>query len=255
MLLGKQKLDILLLERLKLLSVSSKVVPVFSLTLVLVSACGRGGNGWRDSQKLCWTSCTIVHPQAVFPLCKSQSSCAWWPRKGELTPSEGLEASAKSRIKKVFPFLRAQGCWTHTLCAKAACALPHTGSHHVQVTGNQWGGNWKCQLRPAELREGLGYSQHAVFNSFSGCFPVAGVMPARVGAAFPAQCPCAGSLSEHWESRLTGEPGVGPAPVFGWQPGYWCQWCAGTLLAVLEWVLKEDMLLAWRISGVDLCIT
>lgn len=41
----------LLLGRLKLLLVSNKVVSVFSLMLLLVSADGRGGNGWRDSQK------------------------------------------------------------------------------------------------------------------------------------------------------------------------------------------------------------
>lgn len=41
----------LLLERLKLLFVSNNVVPVFPLVLLLVSAYGRGRNGWRESQK------------------------------------------------------------------------------------------------------------------------------------------------------------------------------------------------------------
>lgn len=146
----------LLSERLKLLLVSNNVVPVFSLTLLLVSACGRGGNGWRESHKPCWASCMVVHPQSVTPLCKSQSSCAWWPRKGELTPSEGLGASAKVRKKRISPFSERRdvlhsGCWGNSC----------TFTHWLTSRSSNWKPvRWKLEV-PAQTswtEEGFGSS-------------------------------------------------------------------------------------------------
>lgn len=199
-------------------------------------------------ERLPETLLNFLHPQPVIPLCKSQSSCAWQPHRRVWEHQPGSE-------NQVFPLSWSTGM-CYTLCAKAVRALSHIGSH----SGNWKPVRWKLEVptQTCWTQGGFGLSQCAVKGSFSGYFPAAAVVPARVSAAFPAQCPCAGSClsteSPGWQvSRMLSQAPHQPHCLL--MSGV-CLDTSGCFGVSFEgWLAKEDMLLAWGLSGVGLCIS